>query len=233
MLEALPDQFRLAAPLDRRDRERETTVLRIGVISSQLRTTFCVLRNVSETGVQVKLYDPLTPGEDVILRVGDNEAVSGKIVWIKDRNAGLRLDNPLSAIGLMRMRDHLDNKRRRSTPRVRTSARAIVRSGGRVVGAQLHNISSVGAKLSAGRSLPMGVQLKLSLPDLPELGAFVCWSENDSFGVRFKAPLSVDQLAGWLASRNRVADDVGDCVVLDAPPAVGVPTAQFYSNPPM
>ena len=206
-LEALSTHGQRDESLNRRRTERETTMLRIGVISSESCTSFCVLRNVSENGIQVKLYDLMPRGEEVIIRVGDGEPVIGRIVWMKDRHAGIRLYNPLGAAGLLRMREHLDDRRRRAIPRVSASALAVIRSGGLTMSAKLHNISSIGAKLSASRCVSVGTQLHLRLPDLPELRAYACWNEGETFGVRFQTPLSVDQLAVWLSSRNRVPDD--------------------------
>lgn len=221
MRDALSTHVVTTTPKDRRSADRDTTVLRIGVITGGARTTFCVLRNVSETGVQVKLYDPLSAGHPVVLRVGDGAPVSGKIVWVNKRHAGIKLDNPLDSAGLMRMREHLDLKRRRAIPRIRTVARAIVRSGGRTFGGQLHNISSVGAKLTAGRALADGESLRLCLPSLPELRAYVCWSEGETFGIRFQSPIPVEVLTEWLATRNRAEADESQSKVGGAPPAVG------------
>lgn len=225
MREAISRQFLHQAGVERRRTKRETTVLRIGVISWQLRTTYCVLRNVSQSGLQVKLYDAVPPGEHVLIRVGDCDPLLGEVIWVRDRNAGIQLESPLSAASLLRIREHLDARRRRSIPRVCIDARAIVRSCGRTIRVRVHNISSVGAKVSAVRCLPGGAQLKISLPDLPELQAYVCWSEGGTFGIRFDKPISLGALAEWLALDNRVLGAATNRTAAVAPPVVGTPAA--------
>lgn len=62
---------------ERRSSIRETVVLRVGVLSSAENTSFCLVKNISSTGMLVKIYGRVEAGTDVSVRVGDESASAG------------------------------------------------------------------------------------------------------------------------------------------------------------
>jgi len=109
---------------DRRLQERHTLVLRVGLLENEGNASFCLLKNISSKGVQVKLYASVREGTNVCLRVGDDDALEGRVAWVRDGNAGITFGKCLDPDTLLRVRQIVSPDRRRASPRVRTSARA-------------------------------------------------------------------------------------------------------------
>ena len=99
---------------ERRTRLRQTMVLRVGILTSAGRSTFCLVRNISPQGVQVRLFGVLAEGSEVHLRLGDEDSLAGRLVWIRDGLAGIEFDEPLDPLTMLRAMQKLAPARRRS-----------------------------------------------------------------------------------------------------------------------
>ena len=90
---------------DRRSQKRQTMVLRVGLLEAGSRTAFCLVKNISPEGVQVKLYGSLLPDCDVSLKVGDengtgivvNEGLGGGEQVIVEGLQGVKPGVPVTA----------------------------------------------------------------------------------------------------------------------------------------
>jgi hypothetical protein len=185
--------------------------MRIGVMQVASGRTFCLVRNISSSGVQLKVFTRVRAGERLRLQVGDGDAIDGTVVWVRQDLVGVKLDDALSASSLMRMSAQIDQRRRRAVPRIQARTHAVVKSDGRTLSARLIDIGSGGAQLSLRSSLRANGRVTLIIPTLPPLEAFVCWSGPDLAGVRFRTPVALGLLAGWLSSHS-VADPVEPAV---------------------
>ena len=52
---------------DRRSSSRDTLVLRVGVIRDASRTSFCLVKNISADGLQVKIFGRVAVGADIMM----------------------------------------------------------------------------------------------------------------------------------------------------------------------
>ena len=109
---AKPPRMQIGAG-ERRTGTRETMVLRVGILTVEGRATFCLVRNISPMGVQVRLFGALVEGSDVQLRLGDEESLAGHLVWIRDGLAGIEFDAPLDPETMLRAMQKLAPARRR------------------------------------------------------------------------------------------------------------------------
>src|SRR5690349_19146328 len=88
---------------ERRKESRFTLILRAGLLEHAGRTSFCLVKNISSTGVQLKFYtQPVLDGE-ATLRVADEQPVAGRIAWISGDIAGMSLREELDAATLLRV----------------------------------------------------------------------------------------------------------------------------------
>jgi hypothetical protein len=189
---------------ERRSNERFTMILRVGVLAQNGKTSYCLVRNVSASGVQVKLYTgSFTPGE-VLFRVADEDPVGAEIAWIENGFAGIKFDDDIDPATLLRLQQKLTPVRRRSIPRIRASASAAIRISGRNIPAALCDISSIGAKVRSSRPLPVGGMAFVRFPDLPEVRAFVRWNAGSESGLVFETPIPMSVIATWIEGRLRV-----------------------------
>lgn len=189
---------------ERREGVRQTMVLRVGTIEDDERTSFCLLKNISRTGVQVKVFGHLRCESKVRLRVGDEEPLSGVVKWVRDDVVGVRFEQMLAVEGLLRVAQKLVPNRRRSSPRVSTSACAVLRTNGQAYSAELRDISACGARLCTPKAAKLGSTVMLTLPDLPPIRTFVRWATSDEVGLAFETWLPVEIIAQWVDKRVSV-----------------------------
>ncbi len=189
----------------RRKRVRETMVLRVGIIDDGRASSFCVLRNISPAGVQVKLFGDISAGTQVRLRVGDEDPLSGHVVWVRDRLAGIEFDRLLAPPPMLRVAQKLASTRRRSSPRLSTSAHAILRTGGRTYAAELCDISTSGARVRARTPTRFGLAVTLDLPQLPPIKSYVRWVADGEIGLTFETPLPIQIISAWIDERVSVS----------------------------
>lgn len=193
-----------ALKADRRFTKRETMVLRIGLLEMGGKSAFCLVKNISAFGVQVKLYSAIPANCEIWLTVGDENPMRGTLVWVRDQLGGIRFDERLEPSTLLRVTQKLLSTKRRSSPRVNAVARAILRTGGKTISAELCDISASGARLRTGRRISTGPHVQLTLPGMPAIRAHVRWAEEDEVGLSFETPVPIGVIAGWLSDRLRV-----------------------------
>lgn len=190
---------------ERRKRTRQRMVLRVGIIDIGRRPSICLVRNISPAGVQVRLFGQLARGSDVRLRVGDEDPLPGRVMWVRDQIAGIRFNAMLEPERMLRLTQQLAPTRRRSSPRVSASARAILRTDGRRYSAELCDISTSGARVRTQRAVTLGHSVILTLPDMPDIKTYVRWVADCEAGLVFEAPLPIQLIATWLNERVNVS----------------------------
>lgn len=190
---------------DRRAEKRETMVLRVGLLEAAGKSAFCLVKNISSAGVQVKLYGSIAAGCEVLLKVGDEGALRGRLIWAREDIVGIKFEHSLDPSTLLRVTQKLASSSRRSSPRVNAPARAILRTGGRTLSAELCDISVSGAKIRTQKAIKPGPSVLLTLPGLPTIRAHVRWAQDDELGLFFDCPLPIQIIASWLSERVRVS----------------------------
>jgi hypothetical protein len=176
-------------------------ILRVGLIEQAGKPSFCLVRNVSSRGIQVKLYTSSVRAGDVVVRVADESRISGQIVWIEKGNAGICFDEEINPAALLRLQQKLGPARRRSIPRVKAASNAASLIRGRIIQAVLRDISSLGIRVTTSRSLEIGAPASVRLPGLPEMKGYVRWSECFDSGLVFETPIPIDTIGQWIDGR--------------------------------
>lgn len=183
---------------EQRAEARPTMVLRVGLLECEGKSSYCVLRNISPNGVQVKPYVPVSPGLEISLRVGDEDLVDGRVIWARDGLAGIAFNTALDPATLLRVRQSAPSERRRAYPRAQASGFAILRTGGRQYSASLCDISASGARIVTAKPVEAGRTAVLLLPDLPALRGFVRWSRGNDTGLIFETAIPIQVITDWL-----------------------------------
>ena len=201
MPEPRRNQTSIAGLPDRRSTARQKMVLRVGLLQAGGRTSFCLVKNISASGVQVKLYAHIVPGCEVSLTVGDESPLAGQLKWVRAPLAGIEFNDALAPTSLLRVTQKLSPSRRRSSPRANTKASVILTSNGRSVSAELCDISTSGARVRTRRPLVADSSVLLGVSGMPPLRAYVRWSDEEEIGLSFAAPIPIEIIAGWLGER--------------------------------
>jgi hypothetical protein len=190
---------------DRRSGTRHTLVLRVAIISDGDRASLCLLRNISNEGVQIKAYCTLEVGTPVEIIVAEEDPIGARIAWVEDRLAGVSFNHKLPLSTLLRVKQQTKEGRRRTSPRVNTESLATLRTCGRAYRVNLTDISTTGAKLQTRERLPPSGSAVLVLPDMPPLSAFIRWSDDHDLGLSFSSPLPLEVISRWLIGRRHVS----------------------------
>jgi hypothetical protein len=186
---------------ERRREARHTLILRVGVLEQNGKSSLCLVKNISSSGVQLKCYATPDVGAEASIRVADEAPLKGQLLWMDGDVAGMSFDAELDAAGLLRVQQKLRPNRRRTTPRVNVQAAACLRTGGRICRAVVCDISSMGARIKTTSPLRPGDRAIVTLNELPSLEAFVRWSEGDEAGLVFETPIPMQIIAQWIDGR--------------------------------
>lgn len=152
----------------------------------------------------MKLYTAVSEGTDVSLRVGDEDILPGRVVWVRHGLAGIMFDDSLDPNTLLRVRQMLAPQRRRASPRAQASGSAVLKTGGQTYSAKVCDISTSGAKVLTARPIEAGCSAVLLLPKLPALQAFVRWTHGQDAGLIFSTPIPIQVITDWLLEQPDV-----------------------------
>lgn len=189
---------------ERRKEARYTLILRAGILEQEGRSFFCLVKNISVSGVELKFYTRPILDADALLRVADEPPVRGKMVWIEEDRAGVSFHQELDAPTLLRVRQKLRPNRRRAIPRMSVDASASLRTGGRTSRVAVCDISSLGAKVRTDSPLTAGDRAVVEFSDLPPINAYIRWSDGDESGLIFETAIPMQIIAHWIEGRAHV-----------------------------
>jgi PilZ domain-containing protein len=192
------DDWRFA---ERRKEARFTMILRVGVLEQNGKSSLCLVKNISTSGVKLKCYARPVVDAEASIRVADEPPLRGRLVWIDNDIVGMSFAEELDAAALLRVQQKLRPNRRRTTPRVDVAASACLRTGGRIYHAAVCDISSVGARIKTITSLKPGDRAIVTLSGLPSLESYVRWSDGNEAGLAFETPIPMQILANWIDGR--------------------------------
>ena len=85
---------RLDGPGGRRAEAREPVLLSASLLSLRSSRPI-ILSDVSRTGAQLLLHEPMRPGQEVWIKVPPAE-IFGEVVWMDGDRCGITFDEPLS-----------------------------------------------------------------------------------------------------------------------------------------
>jgi len=194
-----------AVVTERRSGSRERIIFRVGLLDEGATASFCLVKNISPMGAQVKLYREVRVSSDVTLQIGDDEPVPGRVAWQKGDLAGITFRRPVEPDMLLRAAQKVAPTKRRSSPRVKAVARLVVRTEGRIYAGSLIDISTSGAQVRTFTPAKLGPSAVLTLPDFPPMKAYVQWTNETHVGFSFDRQLPVELLSDWLAGRLRAS----------------------------
>jgi PilZ domain len=182
----LPSSFE-----EMRGAQRFTLLIRTAKLVSESGEFLCVIRDVSATGVRLKLFHDLTAGRHLALELANGEVYFIETVWERDGHAGFRFSAPIDVHAFI---EEVSPYPRRQI-RLRMEFPALVSSEGEAAIATVRDISQQGARIETARHLAIGQRVKLEAEGLPPVIARVCWRAAPEFGLAFEQVFSLEQLA--------------------------------------
>lgn len=183
-------------PADARGAERFTLLVRAAKLVADDREYLCVLRDVSATGVKLRLFHAVPEADTYRLELGNGERHGMQVMWRGGDHAGFRFDTPIDVPGLIDDRSNAFPKRQM---RINLERPALLNSGALTFNATLHNISQSGACIECDQRLLLRQLVQVEIKGLPALYARVCWRRQPLYGLVFEQGFTLEELARHVA----------------------------------
>lgn len=192
---ALPDYADLrAAP-------RFSLLIRSAKLVYDNREYICVVRDVSASGVRLRVFHRLPAEALVTLELATGETFSIERVWEHEDHAGFRFVDP---IDVQRFIVEAGPYPKRPL-RLRMEFTAKITADSDPFTAKVRDMSREGARIDTGEMLAIGQKVKVAAKGLPPLTAIVCWRAVPAYGLAFQQSFTFEELAKLAARLQPVA----------------------------
>ncbi|HEY0623526.1 PilZ domain-containing protein [Sphingomonas sp.] len=187
-----------SAAFDQRADQRFTTLFRVArVVTDGGAQHLCLIRNIGAGGLMLETYAPFEMGIAVRVEPKGCEPVSGRICWVKERNAGVAFDAPIDVGAYLNHNQPLGAEGMPRGPRLTVGRRARLRVGVMWHIVELIDLSQKGAKIQSDLPMEMEAAVELMVERLPPLSGRVRWMKEDRVGIEFSSAIALADLAEW------------------------------------
>lgn len=180
---------------EQRAAPRFTLLIRAAKLTCASGEFVCVIRDVSETGISVRLFHALPPGDSFQLHMPAGAAYEIIPVWQRDNEAGFRFAAPVSVELLINEVGQYPKRGLRLSISFPATIATLTQSCAAVV----ENISQQGALLACDGMFAIEQNLRIAAPDvaneLKEIRAKVRWRRGNLYGVVFDDTFSLSDFA--------------------------------------
>jgi hypothetical protein len=176
---------------DQRVAPRFALLLRVGkLIADGGGEYVCLVRDVSETGVRLRLFHSLAGLRDLALESASGAQIGVEMVWEHGSDAGFRFARPIDVARFIAEAGPYPKR----PIRIAVDHAARIAFAGVVARARLRNLSRQGAAIETEQHLAIGQRLRLAAADL-QVEATVCWRREPTYGLVFSQIMSLEDLA--------------------------------------
>ena len=185
--------------VERRDSERQLSLLRVGAMVIGDRRELCLIKNISAGGMLIRAYCAIEPGARLSVELKCGEPVDGTARWADGDCVGVTFDKPVDVVDLLAT--SMDGPRPRM-PRIEIGCVAWIREGATVHRVSARDVSQGGLKVAADGVLTVGGNVMITLPGLPPIAGVVRWCDSGCYGLTFNKVLPLPLLVGWLGEQR-------------------------------
>lgn len=193
------DDERLVTPADggkdgeQRSAPRFTLLIRAAkLIVDDTGEFLCVVRDVSSSGIKIRLFNPLPDHASLCLEMSNGERYRIEMVWQEGEYAGFRF---VDEVDIARLLDEAHGAFPKRQVRLRIQLDAILHSGGEAVRVAFQDISQQGACIDCDKWLLMNELVRVETGVLPAIYAKVRWRSHPRYGLLFEQTFKLDELA--------------------------------------
>ena len=193
---ACGDGFGRRAAGERRQGRRHNTVLRVAVLAPEGgERRFCLVRNISDGGAMIEVEGALAGARAAIEL--QPKSIGCRIVWVRDRHAGLEFAAPTDWEGLLKPAA-APRKWRPRKPRIAVDRLAALRIGWTRHFVGIRDISQGGVRLDGDLDAAPGTALVVTLDGFGAVSGSLCWRGGGASGIAFNEALPLRALNRWL-----------------------------------
>jgi PilZ domain len=184
---------------DLRESPRYTLLMRAAKLVSRDGEFLCVVRDASETGVNIRLFHRLPDNDFLNLEFPNGDRHRLELVWQQDDRAGLKF---VETADIGRLLEGPSRYTKRPI-RVNLDMRVLLSAGTQTSEGRLIDLSQQGAKVLCGERFAIDQRIRLSGPSaamgLPDVNAKVRWRRENAYGLVFEDTFQFGDLAHIVA----------------------------------
>ena len=206
-----PARFKPAKrpPPEQRQARRFTLLLRVGKLRTADGEFVCVLRDVSDNGIKVRVFHALPDDAVCELELSGGERFRVCRLWQKHDHVGFRFaDGPIAVDRLIAAASAFPKRDIRLL--LHRPVPILLLVEGLTLPARLCDISQHGAALALDQRRAIGRQVRIEALALPALHARVRWRRGSLHGLVFQEGFRLEALAALAARIQLDQDDVPD-----------------------
>lgn len=176
---------------DQRAAPRTTLLIRPAKLIAGDGEFLCVIRDVSATGVSVRLFHAPPEAAEAVLETEAGQQVPMTQVWSRNREAGFRFDAPIDLAAFI----NESGRYRKRRLRLAIELPVMLESQGQRHAATIRNLSQQGARVETDARLATAQMVRLRSEYLPEIRAQVRWRRDSSHGLVFEDTFTLADFA--------------------------------------
>nr|WP_298931951.1 PilZ domain-containing protein [uncultured Erythrobacter sp.] len=152
----------------------------------------CVIRDVSETGISVRMFHSLPKGDPLELHMPGGGTYEVRPVWERDNEAGFEFTKPVEVSQIINEASEYPKRGLRLGVFFPITVSTMTQSGEAIV----ENLSQQGARFESETRYAIDQTVKLSSPNgLKEVRAKVRWRRDNQYGVVFDDTFTLGDFA--------------------------------------
>ena len=188
---------------DLRAAPRFTLLIRSAKLICDTGEYLCVIRDVSASGVRLRIFHPLPPFERFSLELATGDRFQVERVWENPDQAGFRFSDWINVQSFIAEASPF----RKRALRLRLHCPAMVATEGGAAGATVRDLSREGARVETSMRLAIRQKVKLTGDGPPPLIGNVCWRSSTAYGLVFQQVFTFEELAKLAAELQPVNGD--------------------------
>lgn len=187
---------------ERRGDHRAATVFRPVLIEAEEFAGFCLVRNLSSTGLMGVVYTQFAQDLPVLIQFNQDCVIPSTVIWSQQGRVGIRFDTAIDVPFILdsMARKEIEGKINRA-PRVQLQCNGFFLIGDRSLSINVLDISQRGIKVHSSFVRP-GDDVLVQLDGLEPRKAVVRWTQDGTAGLNFIRPLGFADLAEWVIGQQ-------------------------------
>jgi hypothetical protein len=174
-----------------RDKNRFALLIRSAKLKCDLGEFLCIVRDVSEGGVKLRLFHPLPPCDCFQLELSSRHTFLIEPVWTKGDLSGFRFSASIDIPDFISERSHFPKR----ALRLNLNTPAIVRIDGGAFSATIHDLSREGVRIETQVALALEQKVTVEAAHFTSRLGTVRWRRSPAYGVALQNLLSFETLA--------------------------------------
>lgn len=185
-----------AAGADQRAAPRYTLLIRAAKLRCPSGEFLCIVRDASNSGVNIRLFHPLPAEERLMLELQNGDMHELELVWQDADRAGLKFVNEADIARIIESPSRFAKR----AIRINLAASGRLASGPVNEPVTIHDISQQGAKITCPTRFAIDQRVRLAARGLPEVNAKIRWRREETYGLVFEDTFQFGDLARIVAA---------------------------------